>query len=169
MPTITNKQAEDILRNVDPSTRRSLAGILSGSLISRIYCLSEDQYTGRGKNRQLVKEGCKGRLIGLVYDNGQMDAQGNPMIQIEPHTDENGFMWLRATRKRLDGFVGCECWCGNNSKIAKQEEGVLTHRGNTPTKEGLNQIFNELNAHPSNYKNINGRTVVDGFAFEGVA
>lgn len=32
---------------------------------------------------------------------------------------------LRSTRKRLDGHMGYECRCGNNSILAKVEEGIV--------------------------------------------
>lgn len=180
---VSNKAMEEILKNADPQSRRVMANILTGKIVANIYCLSEDikekrevpmlddegnqqlyksgENKGQPKTRQeevVVREGCKGRHIGVYYDSGRA----------EPVRSKEGYYYLRATRKRLDGAIGCECWCGNDSRIASQEAGELRFDGQPPTKQGLEKIFENIQKNPTVFKTKNGRTEVDGFAFEGL-
>lgn len=183
MPHIPNTAIEEMLRNADPQSAAIMANILNGVIVAKIYCLSQDikarrevpvledgepvfYKTGKNKGQQkftteeyLQREGCNGRLIGFIYDNGQ----------IEVPADKDGNLWLRSTRKRLDGAIGCECWCGNDSRIAAQEAGDLDYSGNQPTKEGLNNIFKRIQKNPTLIEQKGGRSIVDGFAFEEIA
>lgn len=143
MVNIPNTAIEEMLKNADPQSAAVMANILNGRIIANIYCLSKE---------------CDGRHIGRIFDNGQ----------IEPVRDDDGNMWLRATRKRLDGAVGCECWCGNDSRISAQEAGHIDFSGNAPSKEGLEKIFANVQKNPTNVEIKNGRTVCDGFAFEEI-
>lgn len=178
---VANKAIEEMLKNVDPQTRKVLSNIVTGKIIANIYCLSEDQKetqdvptldkkgnpevykTGKQKGEPkthkeevLVREGCNGRLIGRIYDNGR----------VEPVREIDGNMYLRSTRKRLDGAIGCECWCGQDSRISAQEAGDLDCKGSAPTKEGLEKIFERIQKNPTVAEIKNGRTEIDGFAFE---
>lgn len=184
MPHVPNTAIEEMLRNADPQSAQIMANILNGKIVANIYCLSQDVKAKRevpvfdedgnqvfyksGKKKgeakiaieeYLEREGCNGRLIGYIYDNGQ----------VEVPQDKDGNMWLRSTRKRLDGAIGCECWCGNDSRIAAQEAGDLDFSGAQPTREGLNNIFKRIQKNPTVIESKNGRTIVDGFAFEEIA
>lgn len=183
MPQVSNQQIEQMLQNADPASRKVMANILTGKIVANIFCLSEDvkemrdvptldddgneqvYKTGKKKGQLrthqeevMVREGCKGRHIGRVFDNGT----------IEPVREENGEMFLRSTRKRLDGAIGCECWCGQDSRIAPQEAGHIDFSGNAPSREGLEAIFNNVQKSPTVIDVKDGRTVVDGFAFEEI-
>ncbi len=178
---VANKAIEEMLKNADPQSRKVMANILTGKVVARIYCLSEDITATRevpvldendqpvlyksGKNKgkpktatesYIEREGCKGRLIGEIYDNGRAESIA----------DKDGNHWLRATRKRLDGAIGCECWCGQDSRISAQEAGDLKFDGQPPTKQGLESIFKKIEKNPTTVEIKNGRAVCDGFAFE---
>lgn len=178
---VANKAIEEMLKNADPQSRKVMANILTGKVVARIYCLSQDveathevpvldengekmYYTSGKKKGQhktktetyIAREGCKGRLIGEIYDNGRAESIA----------DKDGNHWLRSTRKRLDGVVGCECWCGNDSRISIQEAGHLRFDGQPPTKQGLEAIFDNVKKNPTVVEIKNGRTEIDGFAFE---
>jgi len=190
---VANKTIEEMLRNADPQSRKVMANILTGKIIAKVFCLSEDQTATRevvvmnddgvpevwksGKNKgqqkmrteeYIVRAGCKGRQIGVIYDAGR-DEMGNVVTRAESVEDENGNHWLRSTRKRLDGAIGCECWCGNDSRISAQEAGDLKFDGQPPSKQGLESIFKRIQKNPTVVEIKNGRTVVDGFAFEEIA
>lgn len=178
---VANKAIEEMLKNVDPQSRKVMANILTGKIIANIFCLSQDikekrevpvvdengkpvlYVKGDKKGKQkteekdvVVRTGCNGRHIGVIYDNGRA----------EPVRDPDGNFYLRSTRKRLDGAVGCECWCGQDSRISAQEAGHIDYSGNAPSKEGLETIFKNVQKNPTVVEIKNGRTEVDGFAFE---
>lgn len=178
---IGNKAIEEMLRNVDPQSRKVMANILTGKIVANIFCLSQDEFAVRevavlddegdpvlyksGKNKgqpktesekYLIREGCKGRHIGVMYDNGRA----------EPVRADDGNFYLRSTRMRMDGAIGVECWCGNDSRISPQEAGHLKFDGQPPSKEGLEAIFKNVQKNPTVVEIKNGRTEVDGFAFE---
>jgi hypothetical protein len=178
---VANKAIEEMLKNADPQSRKVMANILTGKIVANIYCLSEDVKSTRevsvldksgnpvlyksgdkkGEVKTTTEEyisrvGCKGRHIGVVYDNGRA----------EPVRADDGNFYLRATRQRLDGVIGCECWCGQDSRISKQEAGDLKFDGQPPTKQGLESIFKRIQKDPTLVEIKNGRTEIDGFAFE---
>lgn len=178
---VANRAIEEMLKNADPQSRKVMANILTGKIVANIYCLSLDIKEARdaptldddgneqiyktGKQKGQVKThkedvitraGCKGRHIGVIYDNGRA----------EPILDADGNYYLRSTRKRLDGAVGCECWCGQDSRISAQEAGHIDYSGNAPSKEGLESIFKNVQKNPTAIEIKNGRTECDGFAFE---
>lgn len=194
MPNISQKAIEEMLRNADPQSRRVMKSILNGRVVANIFCLSEDivgtrkvpvldddgnpvvYKTGKNKGQPkteteeyLQREGCKGRHIGVVYATGEHDQNGNPVTRVEPVKSDDGNFYLRSTRKRLDGAMGCECWCGNDSRISAQEAGDLKFDGQPPSKQGLESIFKRIQKNPTVVEIKNGRTVVDGFAFEEIA
>lgn len=180
---VANKAIEEMLKNADPQSRKVMANILTGKIVANIFCLSEDVIqkvespvldddgntviykSGEKKGQPKTKledvvsrEGCKGRHIGVIYDNGRA----------EPVRADDGNFYLRSTRQRLDGVVGCECWCGQDSRIAAQEAGELKFDGQPPTKQGLETIFKNIQKNPTVVEIKNGRTVIDGFAFEEI-
>lgn len=194
MPNISQKAIEEMLRNADPQSRRVIKSILNGRVVANIYCTSEDivgtrevpvldedgnevTYKSGAKKGEvkttteeyLQREGCKGRHIGVIYATGETDQHGQPITRVEPVKGDDGKFYLRSTRKRLDGAMGCECWCGNDSRIAPQEAGHLDFSGNAPTKEGLEAIFKNIQKNPTVAEVHKNRTIVDGFEFEGVA
>ena len=95
---VANKAIEEMLKNADPQSRKVMANILTGKIVANIFCLSEDIKSTRevpvldendqpvlylsGKNKgkaktkteeYIVHEGCKGRHIGVIYDNGRAE------------------------------------------------------------------------------------------------
>lgn len=190
---VANKTIEEMLKNADPQSRKVMANILTGKVIANVFCLSEDQtatrevlaYTDEGtpqvyksgklKGQQkmitetyVARKGCNGRQIGVIFDAGR-DQAGNVITRAESIADADGVHWLRSTRKRLDGAIGCECWCGNDSRISAQEAGDINFDGQPPSKQGLESIFKRIQKNPTVVEIKNGRTVVDGFAFEEIA
>ena len=178
---VANKAIEEMLKNADPQSRKVMANILTGKIVANIYCLSEDiiekvevpvldkdgnpvlYKSGEKKGQvklttedRVSRTGCNGRLIGQIYDNGRA----------EPVLADDGNYYLRSTRHRLDGAVGCECWCGQDSRISKQEAGDLRFDGQPPSKAGLESIFKKIQKNPTVIDIKDGRTEIDGFAFE---
>ncbi len=145
MPHLTDAQLKEALRAVkDPKQRQLLADIAIGKVAKLIHCLSTT---------------CNNRVIGQIYANGQ----------VHPVKDqEEDQYYLRSSRQRLDGFLGFECWCGNDSRIAPQEKGHLDRSGNPPSKEQLHTIFGRVASAPSQYPTINHIQTIDGFAIEEI-
>lgn len=185
MPQVNNEAVRQLFDTVtDPQQRKVLAGIINGKIVAEIYCDTEDVYedqevvvlddagepvlykSGKRKGEPktevklvLVRKGTNGALIGRIWDDGR----------VEEVADEDGFVWLRSSRKRFDGNYGFECWCGQDSRIAECEAGVLSFNGTAPTKEGINTIAMNLQKKPANYPTVDGEQIVDGFRIKGVA
>lgn len=178
---VTDSQLQTLLKNIpDAQTRRQLADIVSGKVSHEVYCLSEDvvetvevphldkegkpvlysagEKAGQPKTRQeerLVRKGCAGRLIARIYNDKRV-----VMVASE------GKAWLRSSRSRFDGFKGFQCWCGNDSLLADQEKGHIT--AVEPNKEDLGAIWKNLQNNPTNYPNINGEQIIDGFMIKEI-
>lgn len=142
MPYLKNKQLEDMIKAVDPSSRGLLKSIIQEDVSSQILCDSET---------------CKGRHVGDIYTNGRVVAT----------EDKDGKMWLRSSRKRFDGFMGFECWCGNDSRLAEQERGIIGKAA--PSKSHLEKVWENIQAKPPQYKKTKGATTIDGFRIKEVA
>ena len=76
-------------------------------------------------------------------------------------TDKNNESYLGTSRHRLDGFMGFECWCGNDSRLAPQEVGHLGAA--PPSKSALEKIWQKVTNTPSDYPITNGEQIIDGF------
>lgn len=134
----------DLLGKIpNPAERQQYADLITGKVQQEIRCLSKV---------------CKGRVIGYVYTDGR----------VMPVADDEGQMFLRSSRNRLDGFKGFECWCGNDSRRSVQEMNDLPDNGNPPTPEGLERIFDNVKNKPSKYPPSEGRQVIDGFELKVV-
>ena len=101
---------------------------------------------------------CKGRVIGHVYKDGS----------IRP-TSDGDEMYMRAYRNRLDGFLGFQCWCGNDSRLSPQEAEVPGMSTASPSKSDLERVWGNVAKKPSNYPTADGRQEVDGFRLEEVS
>jgi len=148
-----NKLHESILNSVTEWQKREIAEILNGQIIAQVFCMSQDIYDGKGKNKKLMKIGCKGRHIGNIYKNGQFKAT----------IDEEEKMFCRSSRKRLDGFWGFECWCGNDSRLSNHEKGVKGIEQNSIMKEDIEKVLNRIKEYPSTYPIVKSEQEVDGF------
>lgn len=129
----------------DPRQRAQIAAILQGTIVKQVYCMSSE---------------CKGRHIADLYKDG--------VWRIVPSgKDEQGrdLYWLRSWRNRLDGFPGFECWCGNDSRLAKQEVGEV---GQGVTKQGIENVAIRLQQDPASYPTIKGEQEIDGFVLKDV-
>lgn len=142
MENLSIETINKILNNLPEDHRKVVAGILKGKITKRIICLSKS---------------CKGRIVGFIEENG--------IVRTLP---SEGKIWLRASRHRLDGFMGFQCWCGNDSRLAAQEKGNVGIEMNTVTKEDLAEVFDKVTKFPSNYVTINGQQIVDNFCIEDV-
>lgn len=151
-----NKIAQAILAKMPQGQRKAISDIISGQIVAQVFCNSEDAYKGTGKKKKLTREGCKGRLIGNIYKDGAFRAV----------SDEDGKMYCRASRHRLDGNWGFECWCGNDSRLSKHEKGVPGLENNSVQKEDIELVFKKLETDPANYPLIDGAQEVDGFTIK---
>lgn len=159
MPNIPDSALTQMLDQLPPDTRKSLSNIVSGRITHQIIC------NGEGTSE---REGCNGTVIAYLYADG-LDERRQPKYRVEPVVLQDGTMRLRSSRKRLDGQTGFQCWCGNDSLIARQEAGSIQRDGLPPSRDGLEVIYSALQRDPATYPEINGAKEVDGFTIERVA
>lgn len=180
---VSEQHINDMLKNLPPDQAAQFASIIKGEVAYEVVCVTPDvfeeqdvptpdaegnnQYYKTGKRagelkthkeKVLVHEGTNGRVIAQIMTDGQV---------IATH-DENGFMWLRASRRRTDGEFGFECWCGLDTRIAPNEDGILKADGMQPSKEDIMQMAANLERNPPKYATINGERDVDGFILRKV-
>jgi len=180
---VSDEHINKMLQNLPPDQAAHFASIIKGEVESEIVCTSQDVYeeqdvplfdesdvpivfkTGERKGQQktkkekvLVQEGCNGRVIAQLMTDGQ----------IIPVNEADGKMYLRSSRRRTDGEIGFECWCGNDTRIAPNEDGILKADGSQPSKEDLYNMAAKLEQNPPKYATINGERDVDGFILRKV-
>lgn len=153
---------EDMLRNIpDPRMREQYGRLVSGEIIAQVQCLSEDVFedrefdvldkhgnpvlyksgTKKGEPKTevrntLVRKGCKGRVIANVGKDGNV-------VETPPVQDDDGpngiyCSGLEGHRIRLDGTLGFRCYCGQNSILLEEEQGIIT--AGPPSEADLNTI-----------------------------
>jgi len=134
-----------LLNNIkDPGQRMQIQNILTGNIVKVVRCMSKS---------------CNGRIVANVYASGK----------IEPVFDEeDGKMYLRASRNRLDGYLGFQCWCGNDSRLCDAEIGVSGIENNAPQKSDLETVWNRLQKRPVNYPERDGKQDIDNFRIETI-
>jgi len=180
---VNDQTVNEMLRKLPQDQQNQFAAILRNEVAYEVVCNTKDQteevdvptldedgnkqFYKTGKNKGelkthketvVVKQGTNGRVIAQVMNDGS----------VVPVNDENGFMWLRASRRRTDGEIGFECWCGLDSRIAPNEQGILHDNGNQPTKEDLYHMAENLRKQPPKYATINHERDVDGFILRKV-
>lgn len=151
MTHIPDAAFNEMLKQLPDEQRRSLAHIVNGKISHQVRCMG----------------GCNGAVIAYLYVDGT-DRRGNIKYRVEP-TLVDGKMKLRAWRPRLDGQLGFECWCRNDSRIAPQEAGVISMKGVVPSRSDLETVFGNLLKTPANYPEVNGVREVNGFQIERIA
>ena len=153
--------SKTILENIsDPTQRRTVERIMTGRIVQKVKCLSKK---------------CRGRIVAFIYSDGTL----------EPQTDRKGVMHLLAWRKRMDGHLGFQCDCGNDSRLSDAEKGVFRPMGATqalkgskgqpdiitagmPDKAGMEEIARRLQASPPRYPVVDGVQKIDNFSIESV-
>lgn len=110
------------------------------------------------KNIHCMSDSCKGDVIGTVDQNGVITP-----------TVIKGRMRMRAYRKRLDGGLGFQCWCGNDSRLSPEEMGVKGIEMNAVTKADLAEVWDRLGGKLKKFVSKNGKTNIDGFMIEEIA
>ena len=73
---------------------------------------------------------------------------------------------ILAVRRRFDGQFGIECACGADSRIASQEQGLLTYTGRRPSVNQMNKILDNIRKTPTIPKVLAGQIEVDNFKFK---
>ena len=131
----------EMLNKLPANQRKSVLNIMNGQTIANVYCNSKT---------------CKNRLIGTIDKSNKFNAI----------VDKDGMMHARASRPRLDGYLGFQCWCGNDSRLASQEKGVKGIEQNAVTKNDIDQVFKNLEKSPANYEIKNNKQKIDGFTIE---
>lgn len=126
----------EILNNLHESTRKSVERIITGEVTHQIVC-----------------HGC-GRVVAEMLKDGKID----------PTVDANGQMWLLAFRHRLDGFLGLQCLCGNDSRLCEHEKGVRGIVQNQITKKEIETVLGKIERKPSVYPIIKGKQLIDNFS-----
>lgn len=173
---VRNAHVEKILRTMPAGQRRAIAEVLKGNIIAEVYCNSVDRkvkveqpvFAKDGtrkvaKNGELItktvtetKPGCYGRLMGSIYKDGKFRAS----------IDDDAKMWCRASRHRLDGNWGFQCWCGNDSRLSVQEQGNSGMETGGYTKADIDAVLARVEKEKPTYPVINGKQEVDGFVIQ---
>lgn len=144
MPKVPAPTLRELINNVkDPAQKRLYNDLINGNIESEVHCYAKGHPQ-------------KSSLIGHIYTDGRIIAT----------TDDNGKMWMRASRRRLDGELGFQCWCGNDTRLAEAEAGVISKH--TPTKKDLETVASRLKERTPNYPEQAGKKNVDGFSIERV-
>lgn len=139
---VSNAQIQELFRKIpDPKLRGQLSNIVNSKALKTVHCMSKE---------------CKGRMIAQILDNGQVNAV----------SDKSGKTYMRSSRHRFDGFMGFECWCGNDTRLAPQEKGHIG--ANAPDKSALQKVWEKVNNKPSDYPLVNGVQTIDGFQIREV-
>lgn len=153
MPYIADEALETLLSTLPSDTKKILNNIISGKATHQVRCMSEL---------------CNGEVIAYLQADG-LDAHQRSKYSVVPATQAVSEMKLLAFRKRLDGFIGFQCKCGNDSRRAPHEQDSIDKFGNPPTRQGLQDIYERIQKSPPNYPELSGRRLVDGFSIERVA
>ena len=101
---------------------------------------------------------CKGRIIAQIYENGS----------IIPVVNNKGMMFLLATRERLDGHLGFQCRCGNDSRLCEAEKGISGIENNAIQKSDIEEVWERLQKKPVNYPIKGKKQIVDKFLIEKI-
>lgn len=132
-----------ILNNLPAGKQRDIiANIISGRIVKQVKCQSRI---------------CGGRIIAHIYNDGRVEA--NIVKDV---------MWLFAHRQRLDGSLGFQCRCGNDSRLCEAEVGVSGIEHNNVTQKDLNEVWDRLQKKPASYKTEGRKTYVDNFIIEEI-
>lgn len=178
---VSDELVNQMLRNLPQDQQNVVAGILTEEYTHEVICNSQDEYedvevpvtdedgnqvffkSGKRKGepkttkeKKLVQEGAKGRVIAYITTDNK----------VVPVKDELGRMWLRSSRRRLDGEWGFQSWCGTDSLVAEAEKDIIGEH--QPTKDDLYRIATNLNENKPKYATINGEREVDGFVIREV-
>jgi hypothetical protein len=145
--------AQSLIERLPPGRqRKEIENILRGVIVSQVRCMSKQ---------------CNGRIIANIYRNGKVEMT----LFDDGEGGEIGFLF--ASRNRLDGFMGFECRCGNDSRLCKQEQGHVHHSPTTGgaalSKQKLEDIGRTIQDNPSDYQKVQGCVEIDGFVIEDVS
>lgn len=138
---VSDQIVNQMLRNLPQDQQQMMAGILRNEIVCEVRCNAKEHKAKNNPICHITKEG-----------------------QVIPTRDSKGNMWLRASRRRTDGEYGFECWCGNDSRIAPNEMGILKANGMQPSRDDILQMAANLEKNPPKYVTIKGERPVDGFS-----
>lgn len=82
----------------------------------------------------------------------------SPAGKIIGYEEERGIM---AARMRLDGELGFQCMCGNDSRLAEAERGIV--KGTRPSKSDVAEIYRRMKAKPTKVSKSGSQKRCDGF------
>ena len=149
----------DMLRNLPPQQQQAYGDIVNGNVTHLVKCDSDY---------------CKGRVIGHLMSDGRVveanlktptksELKGAEKAKISYGMYTSG---LEGSRQRLDGNWGFRCYCGNNSVLSEQEQGIIT--AGAPTQKDIYQIADNIQRKPTKVTQSGGKLSVDGFTLEKV-
>lgn len=141
MKNLSDTAVKEILDAVPEGPQKdTIRNILSSKIAKNVLCMSEV---------------CNGRVVAQIYSNGK----------IQP-TIIDGVMWLFAYRHRLDGNLGFQCACGNDSRLCEAEKGVSGIENNNVQKEDIAQVHENLEKKRGDYPVVEGKQYIDNFIVE---
>lgn len=121
-----------------------------------------DEIKGNATHEIRCMGKCRDKVVGHLFANAP-----RPYVKAKRNSDKSG---IYSDRKRFDGEWGFRCLCGNNSIMAKEEEGNMPiankpGMASMPDKEQLLRIAGKLEKRkPGHYKETGaGVKEVDGF------
>lgn len=143
---INEKALQDMISKVkDPGLRNQLNNIVSGKVVKQVHCQSKS---------------CQGTVIANIYVDGHIEG-------VNTFNKEGRLVsGLFGSRPRLDGQMGFQCACLNDSRLAEAEDGIITEK--VPTKEDLDKVYKNLQKNPKPYQEKSGKLEVDGFIIETI-
>lgn len=147
----------DMLKNIkDPKLRGVYGNIISGKISGLVRCNSDN---------------CQGRIIAHITEDGRVE-ETPPVANKKPRKGATIAQalyssGLEGSRQRFDGQYGFRCYCGNNSILCTEEQGIITPA--RPSEQDLITIAERLQKRQGNpYIAKNGKTEIDGFTVEEV-
>ena len=140
---ITDDKLKTILNNIPDFNQKKMIGdLIVGRITKNVKCMSEK---------------CNGRVVAQIYEDGK----------IRPSID-SGIMWLYAYRHRLDGSLGFQCMCGNDSRLAEVEKGIKGIEENSISREDIETVYTRIETTKPSYKKTGKKLEVNNFIIEDI-
>lgn len=126
----------------DRKIKKMLSYITDKNVRKAIMDILTDEVVGEIKCKKCEK------IIGHIHKDGKISPAG---------------IRLLAVRHRLDGEIGFQCLCGNDSRLSSAEKGVGGIEDNMVTKDDLLEIAKRLSAKRKKYRETKEGREIDGF------
>lgn len=119
-------------------------------LLAHLPYREKQRYLKRLKNK-IVKEiycSCSDEVLAEVDTDGVVNETDGRLL---------------ASKIRIDGFMGFQCLCGNDSRQSTQEVGLESFGTPNPSNVDVEEALRRVKDSPSVYPIIEGVQHIDGF------